>query len=155
VWQRRLGCLIFTGHFPQMSQWLVCGRTHTHTEDKLFFHTHYNTLQHTATHCNTLQHTATHCNTLQHTATPCVEDTHTRNRRYSMGQHTTTFCNTLQHSATPFAEGRTHTWNRRHSMCFGRSARSNYSHKTSHPQKEVQIEICKYPQKRLTYSCQF
>jgi len=71
-------------------QWLVCGRTHAHTEDRPFFHTH----------CNTLQHTATHCNTLQHTATPCVEDKHTPNRRHSMGQHTATYCNILQHSAT-------------------------------------------------------
>ena len=152
VWKRRLGCLIFTGHFPRTrptnSGWFAEGLTLTRKIGHSFTHTvtHYNILQHTATLCNTLQRPVWRTNTHQTEGILWV----------STLQHTATYCNTLQHSATlcNTLGKRTHTHTEQKAS-YGPLPLCKIKLLTQDVTcaKKLQIEICKYPQKRLTYLC--
>jgi len=124
---RPIGCIFFTGHFPQKSSVIsgsfakkdlqltasyasspryTCRRIITQHSLVGRSHsaallqctaTHCNALQRTATHCNALQRTATHCNALQRCATMCNTLHHAAPHCTTL-HHTATLCSTLQHA---------------------------------------------------------
>ena len=122
-WPRHIGCLIFTGRFPQKSPRFNESFAENDVQLKAFSGSwpwctvfvyvsgariaslslcFSPTQQHTATHCNTRQHTATFCNKPQRYVPHLHNvDFSRRHVRYvKKMQHTATHCNTLQRTAT-------------------------------------------------------